>query len=332
MTNNDTSTLNGALQELGETMAANLEAKGVTASASDGLTTLAGKILTIPAGSCYHIEFSEDSYTAVGGSATLEIYLQENYAPKSGATISVSGSDSSLYTGITNSNGIAEVTVTGVSGTVTFTCTYSNVTDTCTVESSQYLFYDECTSADGLSNYGNSVYVKNTSSTLTLSYDSGMNAYKVVGNNIDGYAKIPIPALDGKDGFYIEAEFFSSYNNTKHQSGICVYDTNASAGNSIWARDIANINRCGWLKTVNGTDSGEAGNSQKSNLPVYNNWYKLRFEINGTTATAKWMKTDDTLIYSYSYTIPSYNSNSIGLQFLAWANPYYVRNIKAESL
>ena len=31
--------------ELGETMADNLVAKGVTASASDGLTTLAGKIL-----------------------------------------------------------------------------------------------------------------------------------------------------------------------------------------------------------------------------------------------------------------------------------------------
>ena len=108
---NDTNTLNGALQELGETMAANLEAKGVTASASDGLTTLAGKILTIPAGSCYHIEFSEDSYTAVGGSATLEIFLQENYAPKVGATVSVVGSDSSLYSGITDSSGVATVTV-----------------------------------------------------------------------------------------------------------------------------------------------------------------------------------------------------------------------------
>lgn len=44
---NDTTTLNGALTQLGETMATNLTAKGVTASASDGLTTLAGKIATI---------------------------------------------------------------------------------------------------------------------------------------------------------------------------------------------------------------------------------------------------------------------------------------------
>lgn len=48
---NDTNTLGGALSELGETMAANLVTKGVTgASASDGLTTLAGKILNVPSG------------------------------------------------------------------------------------------------------------------------------------------------------------------------------------------------------------------------------------------------------------------------------------------
>ena len=44
---NDITTLNGALSQLGETMATNITAKGVSASASDGLTTLAGKILQI---------------------------------------------------------------------------------------------------------------------------------------------------------------------------------------------------------------------------------------------------------------------------------------------
>lgn len=147
---NDTSTLNGALQELGETMASNLQAKGVTASASDGLTTLAGKILTIPAGSCYHIEFSEDSYTAVGGSATLEIYLQENYQPKVGATVTVTGSDSSLYTGITNSSGTASVTVSNISSETTFTASYSGATATCTVTYEPFGFEDDFSS--GLSN------------------------------------------------------------------------------------------------------------------------------------------------------------------------------------
>ena len=41
MTNPDTNTLNGALEQLGITMAENLVTQGVQASASDGLTTLA---------------------------------------------------------------------------------------------------------------------------------------------------------------------------------------------------------------------------------------------------------------------------------------------------
>ena len=47
---NDTTTLDGSLQELGENLAANLTSKGVSSSASEGLSTLAAKILTIPSG------------------------------------------------------------------------------------------------------------------------------------------------------------------------------------------------------------------------------------------------------------------------------------------
>lgn len=47
---NDTNTLNGALRELGETMAANLTTQGVPSTYDEGLTTLAGKILDITPG------------------------------------------------------------------------------------------------------------------------------------------------------------------------------------------------------------------------------------------------------------------------------------------
>lgn len=47
---NDTNTLGGALNELGEKMANNLTTKGVTSSANEGLTTLATKILQVPSG------------------------------------------------------------------------------------------------------------------------------------------------------------------------------------------------------------------------------------------------------------------------------------------
>lgn len=133
---NDTSTLNGALLEMKDQLIYELGEKGVSASydPSTGLLGLIARISDIQTGgSCYHIEFDEDSYEATGGSATISCTLQANYAPLSGATVTFTGSDSSVYTGITNNSGVASVTVSGLSSDTSFTCSYSNVTDTCTV-------------------------------------------------------------------------------------------------------------------------------------------------------------------------------------------------------
>ncbi len=133
---NDTTTLNGSLLEMKDQLIYELGQKGVTAtySSATGLLGLIAQISDIETGgSCYHIEFNSSSYEASGGSATISCTLQENYAVKSGATVTFTGSDSSVYTGITNSNGVATVTVTGISSTTTFTASYSNVSDTCTV-------------------------------------------------------------------------------------------------------------------------------------------------------------------------------------------------------
>lgn len=81
----------------------------------------------------YSIAFSSSTYTAVGGSCTVSVTLLDNNVAVSGATVSVSGSDGSLYSGITNSQGTASITVTGVTSSVTFNCTYGTVSDTCTV-------------------------------------------------------------------------------------------------------------------------------------------------------------------------------------------------------
>lgn len=60
-TSNDTTTLNGALQQLGETLATNLNNMGVTADASDGLTTLAEKINEIPQKNGTYVTLSDTS-------------------------------------------------------------------------------------------------------------------------------------------------------------------------------------------------------------------------------------------------------------------------------
>ncbi len=129
---NDTTTLNGSLLEMKDQLISELEDKGVTAS-YDPATGLLGLIEKIGDIHSYKIDFAESSYTATGGSATISCTLYEDYVLKSGATVTFTGSDSSSYTGITNSSGVATVTVTGISSNTTFTCSYGKVSDTCTV-------------------------------------------------------------------------------------------------------------------------------------------------------------------------------------------------------
>ena len=112
---NDTSTLNGALQELGETMAANLVAMGVTdATASDGLTTLAGKILDIsPVTPTLAISLTADKSVLSyydSESATLSATVTENGSAKEGATVEFFKGGTSLGTASTNSSGVATKT------------------------------------------------------------------------------------------------------------------------------------------------------------------------------------------------------------------------------
>lgn len=178
-------------------MADNLQTMGVSdALASDGLTTLANKILDIQTGgSCYHIEFSEASYTAIGGSATLEIYLQESYAPKSGASVTVTGSDGSVYNGITNSQGIASVTVSNVSTATTFTASYSNVSDTCQVIVSSYIFYDDASVDHSSTLFGNHISLRN-SGTATVGYNAN-GYYTLTNTRNSAEAFIEFPLLQG---------------------------------------------------------------------------------------------------------------------------------------
>ena len=82
---NDTNTLDGALMELGETMADNLTAQGVTASASDGLTTLAGKVLDISGGGGTITLTSNKTEVIAYNNETCTITA--NYSEGTGATI-----------------------------------------------------------------------------------------------------------------------------------------------------------------------------------------------------------------------------------------------------
>ena len=98
---NDTNTLNGALSELGETLASNITSKGVTASASDGLTTLANKVLQITGGG--------GSTTLLEDNCTTDKTSDYNTNVRIGSTTNVAtltfdSTETAYYTSITTTN------------------------------------------------------------------------------------------------------------------------------------------------------------------------------------------------------------------------------------
>lgn len=322
---NDTSTVAGALQECIDHLEDNLAAKGVTASyaPSTGMIGLIDEILNIQTGgSCYHIEFSEDSYVAVGGSATLEVMLQSNYAPLSGATVTVTGSDSSLYTGITNSSGIASVTVINISTTTTFTCTYSNVSDTCTVTGPSYLFYDDCSSSSGLSNYGTAILLEGGSAP-TLSYDSTENAYLI--STPDTKSKcIPISVLTDEDNFKFEADIKPA---NKFGMGFSV--SGGTGNGCVVGFSADSDNLYGW-KYTNGNFATLF--SDVSGL-VDTGYLHITVTVEGTSLDVSITDTNNTT-KTKTATLPSYSTRYTGIGLgSGTSNHYgYIKNIKVESL
>ena len=132
--------LNSSLQTLGQLMATNLQSKGVTANASDGLTTLANKILQVePTPIGYNLELTSDKnilsfydheYCVL--TATL---LDNNGNGVSGEEIVFKANGGVLGTVITGDNGVAQFTYqsTGV-GDVTITVEGMALQETCSIE------------------------------------------------------------------------------------------------------------------------------------------------------------------------------------------------------
>ena len=149
MTNPDTNTLNGALEQLGITMAENLVTQGVTdADPSDGLTTLANKILDItpgpgptptPASIDLTATSSILSYADSDSTVLTATVLDSSDNPVSGATVELY-KDSVLWdTLTTDSSGEVSKTYTSAGvGDLTFCAKCNLLTKTYAIQDCQY--------------------------------------------------------------------------------------------------------------------------------------------------------------------------------------------------
>lgn len=324
---NDTNTLNGALAELGETMADNLVAKGVTASANDGLTTLAGKILDIQTGgSCYHIELDNSAYTTTG-SLTVTATLQNQYQPYANQIVTFTGGTSTV-TAITDSNGVATATVT-FSASGTLTASYSNVSDTATVTVSQYLFYDDC-SADLTSQYTD-VTISSSSNSILKSYDSTENAYKVYGRGGDAFRALLIPNIHGLDNIRISLRAKLASTSAYNQLFIGLSDSITQS--KPYTADFVRIrgdNRSDCIYN----DSEVSGSGAATN--VRNKYVTLVMEKTGTAITMKVYDTDGTtLLRTYTYSSVNSYSNPyywFGINTRNTSDIKYIKEIKVEPI
>lgn len=293
-------------------------------------STSTAQTLTVQSHS-YSVAFSQSSYTASGGEATLSLTLTDNSSPVSGATIAVTGSDSSSYSCITNSSGVGSVTVTNISAETTFTATYQSASDTCTVTVMTYLFYDECNSSAGLSNYGSSECVRGSNASITMTYDSTENAYKVSGSG-NYHAFVPIPALDDEDEYTIEAEVKGQ---SIHYNMIGLFLDNRNNTTSYGLDYALNV----YDKRLQSRQYKLSADGSEENVNIgsisANTWYKLAYTVNGSSLTGTLYDINGNQLGTKTRTL-SVSNKRMGI-FLFCENgstnsTCYIRNIKAEYL
>ena len=346
---NDTSTLNGALMELGETMAANLTSKGVTASANDGLTTLAGKILDISTGgggSCYHVNFTNNSltysdwsFTSNGHVATLEVYLQNQYQAYPGQTVTLSDG-TNTYTATTDANGLATFTPPVTAATTTFTASFTGTSDTITVTKSTFHFVDKCDSSSNLTHYGASVPIYTSTSgtpASTISYNSTQNAYDVHPTNTSTtyYSMIPITDLNAKTDYIFECKIYC--NASKSSNDIGVYCDNSNDITSVGYGVTLNIYNHrlygrGFVKegssySRNNVDITTANSKAKS-------WYTLRVKVTDERFDTELYDENMNLITSFGYA-QAVSNKQFGILVRGGSvanNTNYIKHIKARSI
>ena len=233
----------------------------------------------------------------------------------------------SLSTGITNTDGVAQVTVNNVSGTVTFTGSYSNVSAQCTVTAQSYLFYDDCTS-DRSSEY--SIISTSGWRTPSLTYNS------------DGYYTVKTATSNsGNNGFYIGD--LSNLQNCKISMKINRISTsgNRQIGVALWntsnnyyliSRFESTNNSLNAYAQTNSTNVFMTGSQTLSN----STWYGIEFIKQGNDYTLNCYNDSGTLLKTVTGTNTAFNNVSTlkPFIFLAWdsSREFRVKDIKVEAL
>lgn len=203
----------------------------------------------------------------------------------------------SLSTGITNNDGIAQVTVSNISGTVTFICSYQSVTDTCTVTTSSVIYQP---ALDGTETK------KQISGTTTIS-----NGVMTCG------ASYLTPGWDNTGNWKLTFEAKI----TNDQSAVAIYNPNDTQ------RDKNQIKITGnYHKNITSYTNGNTESSKTTSVPI-DTWFAIECVKNSNSLTATWNNNSYTVTWTQLTTL---STVCIGVD--SWGQCTSIRNIKVEAL
>lgn len=254
--------LNSSLQTLGQLMATNLQSKGVTANASDGLTTLANKILQVgPTPIGYNLKLTSDknilSFYDNESCILTATLLDSNNNGVSGEEIVFKANGGVLGTVITNDNGVAQCTYqsTGV-GDVIITAEGMALQETCSIE--------DCILANGNASYTGT----STSDTVySLGYDEIADL-----SNVDFEFSFKFHQTSYGCDVCLGAS--SEFSVSPIKSNYRIFIGNSGNGNTRYGyRTISTINE-------GGSASGEVGLNTTYNMKIVKEGTLFKYYLN----------------------------------------------------
>ena len=270
----------------------------------------------------YSIAFDSSSYTTSTGDVTCYVTLLDNSVAVSGASISLTGTGTTV-TATTNSSGVATFNLTGISSDCTITATYDNVSDTATITVQSGYIVDISGMTDQSSEFGSILDFRSTgnSGSGSMSYDS-TNHYYVLASTGTGQERfIPITALTGLNNFKLT---FEAQVVTTHLFGFGEFVGSTNTNCSVYI----------------GTDDGHFKKHQGSDTNISTGassgtWYSFTVTVDSTGyyVTIKDLN-DNVKVDNYRCTISNSNTTQYGFTW-GWqgsSQRFYLRNIKAESL
>ena len=183
---NDTTTLNGSLQQLGENLATNITSKGVSASANDGLTTLASKISQIQTGASNFVQGTFTTGSTGGTTGTVNLNYNGNGYPIV-TLIFVDGGiyneNTSWYTTVARYD-VGLVVI--IKSNTTTTPTYQT-SDVVNYGAINYVYKNSTSSATSFGRSGSNTAVTYTSSSTNAGTSSNMIKFKGDGKTLSYY-------------------------------------------------------------------------------------------------------------------------------------------------